>query len=77
MNNKGKGILALIGLAGGAFAYWKYRNMSQEEKDAMKAKLNKTGDKIKESVADVEMTISEKYDQLKNSAKKHAKDIAS
>jgi len=68
--NKKTGLLALLGLAGGAFAYWKYRNLSAEEKANMKAKLKNTGNKLKEGVSDVESTISEKYEQLKTSVQK-------
>lgn len=75
MNNKGKGILALLGVAAGAFAFWKYKNMSPEEKQRLKDKANETGRKIREKVEDVEETISEKYDQFKSSAKKEAKDL--
>ncbi len=76
MNNKGKGLLALLGLAGGAFAYWKYRNMSPEEKQNLKDKTNETGRKIKEKAGEVEETISEKYEQLKNAAKREVNDLA-
>ncbi|OAD92475.1 hypothetical protein A7A78_00765 [Aequorivita soesokkakensis] len=75
MNNKGKGILALLGVAAGAFAFWKYKNMSPEEKQRLKDKANETGRKIKEKAGEVEDTISEKYEQLKNAAKKEANDI--
>ncbi|MCB0464137.1 MAG: YtxH domain-containing protein [Aequorivita sp.] len=77
MNNKGKGILALLGVAAGAFAFWKYKNMSPEEKQKIKDKANETGNKIKEKAVEVQDTISEKYEQLKNAAKKEANDIAS
>ncbi|HBL79147.1 YtxH domain-containing protein [Aequorivita vladivostokensis] len=76
MNNKGKGLLALLGVAAGAFAFWKYKNMSPQEKQRLKDKASETGRKIKEKVEDVEETISGKYDQLKNSAKKEANDLA-
>ncbi len=76
MNNKGKGLLALLGVAAGAFAFWKYKNMSPQEKQRLKDKANETGRKIKEKVENVEETISGKYDQLKNSAKKEANDLA-
>jgi uncharacterized protein YjbJ (UPF0337 family) len=75
MNNKGKGILALLGVAAGAFAFWKYKNMSPEEKQRLKDKANETGRKIKEKAGEVEDTISEKYEQLKNAAKKEVNDI--
>ena len=76
MNNKGKGLLALLGVAAGALAFWKYKNMSPQEKQRLKDKASETGRKIKEKVEDVEETISGKYDQLKNSAKKEANDLA-
>lgn len=74
MNNKGKGLLALVGLAAGAFAFWKYKNLSPEEKQQLKSKVNDTGRKIKDTVSDVEASISEKYDTLKNKAKQEYKD---
>ncbi|GEQ86377.1 hypothetical protein ULMS_18850 [Patiriisocius marinistellae] len=70
MEKNKKGLLALVGLGAGVFAWWKYKNMSQDEKNALKAKVNKTGDKIKDTVADVEGTISQKYEELKQAAKK-------
>jgi len=76
MNNKGKGILALLGVAAGAFAFWKYKNMTPEEKQRLKDKANETGRKIRDKVEDVEETISEKYEQLKNSTKRESNDIA-
>jgi len=68
MNNKGKGLLALAGLAAGAFAFWKYRNMSPEEKQQLKSRVKDTGRKIKNKVDNVEATISEKYGTLKDQA---------
>lgn len=76
MNNKGKGLLALLGVAAGAFAFWKYKNMTPEEKQRLKDKANATGRKIRDKVEDVEETISSKYDQLKNTSKREANDIA-
>ena len=77
MNNKGKGILALLGVAAGAFAFWKYKNMTAEEKQKLKDKATETGRKIKEKAEEVEETIAEKYEQLKNAAKREANDMAS
>jgi uncharacterized protein YjbJ (UPF0337 family) len=77
MNNKGKGLLALVGLAAGAFAFWKYKNMSPEEKEQIRSKVNDTGRKIKETVGEVEASISEKYDTLKTKAKTEYDNIAS
>jgi len=75
MNNKGKGLLALLGVAAGAFAFWKYKNMTPEEKQRLKDRANETGNKIKERAGEVQDTISEKYDQLKNSAKREANEL--
>lgn len=75
MNNKGKGLLALLGVAAGAFVFWKYKNMSPEEKQRLKDKANETGRKIKEKAGEVEDTISEKYEQLKNAAKREANEL--
>lgn len=77
MNNKGKGLLALLGIAAGAFAFWKYKNMTPEEKQRLKDKANETGRKIKEKAGEVEDAISEKFEQLKNTAKREANDLAS
>lgn len=75
-NNK-RGLLAILGLAAGAgaFAFWKYKNMSPEEKQNLKDKASETGNKIKEKAGEVQDTISDKYDQLKNSAKREANDL--
>ncbi len=75
MNNKGKGILALLGVAAGAFAFWKYKNMTPQEKQNLKDKANETGRKIKEKAGEVENTISDKYDKLKNSANREANNL--
>ncbi len=63
------GLLALLGLAGGAFAYWKYKNLSPEEKEALKQKARKVGKDVKEAADDVEQTISEGLDKLSDKAK--------
>lgn len=63
------GLLALLGLAGGAFAYWKYKNLSPEEKAALKQKARKVGKDMREAAVDVEQTISEGLDILSDKAK--------
>ena len=75
MNNKGKGLLALLGVAAGAFAFWKYKNMTPQEKQNLKDRANETGRKIKEKAGEVEDTISGKYEQLKNATKREANEI--
>lgn len=74
MSKKG-GILALLGLAAGAFAFWKYNNLPPEKKDELKARVNDAGRKLKNKVDDVENTISEKYDQYKNKANQDINDV--
>ncbi|MGO3181927.1 MAG: YtxH domain-containing protein [Aequorivita sp.] len=76
MSNK-KGLLAMLGVAaaGGALAFWKYKTMTPEEKQNLKDKANKTGKRIKEKAGEMEDTISGKYDQLKNTAKRGADDL--
>ncbi|EAP86376.1 MULTISPECIES: hypothetical protein [Croceibacter] len=62
-----KGLLALLGLAAGAFGFWKYKNMTPEEKAKLKERANNAGKKIKETYDDVEGQLSEKIDKLKDS----------
>ena len=64
----GKGLLALLGIGLGAFAFWKYKNMTPEEKANLKNKIDDTGKKIKDTVQDLKENISGKYDDLKKSA---------
>lgn len=66
---KKRGILALLGLAGGAFAYWKYKNLSPEEKEALKTKAKEVGKQAKEAAVDIEETLSEGFSKLKDKAK--------
>jgi uncharacterized protein HemX len=70
------GILALLGVAAGAFAFWKYKTMPQENKDKLHAKINTAGKKIKESVSDVEETLTEKYNRVKDMASKKTDKVA-
>ncbi|GER59574.1 YtxH domain-containing protein [Patiriisocius marinus] len=76
-NNNGKGILALLGIGAGVFAWWKYKNLSPEEKARLKGKIDETGSKIKDTYAEVEDTISEKYEQVKNTIKKEINEAQS
>jgi TRAP-type C4-dicarboxylate transport system substrate-binding protein len=62
------GLLALLGLAGGAFAYWKYKNLSPEEKEELKRKAKKVGKDVKEAAVDVEQTLSEEFNKLSGKA---------
>ncbi|AVI51980.1 hypothetical protein C5O00_12780 [Pukyongia salina] len=62
------GLLALLGLAGGAFAYWKYKNLSLEEKEELKRKAKKIGNDVKEAAVDVEKTLSEEFNKISGKA---------
>lgn len=76
MNRKTGGLLALLGLAGGAFAYWKYKNMSEEEKAVLKTKVKNTGKKIKETASEVEKSITETFSDLKKKAKSDSSNMS-
>ena len=77
MNKKTGGLLALLGLAGGIFAYWKYRNMSVEEKAALKTKVKDVGVKIKDTAKDVEKSVTESFTGLKQKAKEEMNNMSS
>lgn len=72
---QGQGLLALLGIAAGAFAWYKYRNMSPDKKQELQGKVNAVGQQFKDTINHVESTISDKYGQLKNGAKKEIEDI--
>ncbi len=73
-NNK-KGLLALLGISAGAWAFWKYKTMSPEKKEELKSSVNEVGDKLKKTVNDIESTVADNYDRTKNSAKKKVKQM--
>ncbi|MGJ8592969.1 MAG: YtxH domain-containing protein [Aquaticitalea sp.] len=81
-----KGLLALLGIGAGVFAWWKYKNMDPEKKEQLHAQVNEAGQKVKDTINDVgqkmketahdvETTVKEKYDQLKNNVEKPVDDI--
>lgn len=70
-----KGLLALLGIGAGAWAFWKYRNMSPNEKRELKSSLNEVGNKIKKKVDEIESTVTDNYERSKDSAKEKLKDI--
>lgn len=72
---KGKGLLALLGIGAGVFAWWKYKNLTPEKKDELHSKVNEVGQRVKETYSDVESTVKNKYDELKNTAKGDVKDV--
>jgi lipopolysaccharide biosynthesis glycosyltransferase len=66
---KKRGLLALLGLAGGAFAYWKYKNLSPEEKEALKQKAKDFGKEVKDAAVDIEETLSEEFNKISDKAR--------
>lgn len=72
---QGKGLLALLGIGAGVFAWWKYKNLSPEKKDELHAKANEVGQKVKETYDDVESTVKTKLEDLKQGAKKEVTEI--
>ncbi|MDR6923588.1 MULTISPECIES: YtxH domain-containing protein [Chryseobacterium] len=73
MGNKTKGLLALLGI--GALAYWKYKNSTPEEQQAVKDKinnakdnLNKWGNDLKNKANDVASQVQSKVDEAKTKA---------
>ncbi|MDQ0782017.1 YtxH domain-containing protein [Chryseobacterium sp. W4I1] len=73
MGNKTKGLLALLGI--GALAFWKYKNSTPEEQQAVKDKinnakdnLNKWGSDIKSKANDVASQVQNKVDDAKTKA---------
>jgi uncharacterized membrane-anchored protein YhcB (DUF1043 family) len=73
MGNKTKGLLALLGI--GALAFWKYKNSTPEEQQAVKDKinnakdnLNKWGNDVKSKANDVASQVQNKVDEAKTKA---------
>ena len=73
MSTKKNGILALLGL--GALAWWKYKNSTPEEKQAVKDTINtakdnfnKFGSDLKSKANDVASQVQDKVGQDTNAA---------
>ena len=73
MSNKRNGLLALLGL--GALAWWKYKNSTPEEQQAVKDKVNsakdnfnKWGNDLKNKANDLSQQVQQKVDQAKTTA---------
>ena len=72
MSTKRNGLLALLGL--GAVAWWKYKNSTAEEKQAVKDTINtakdnfnKFGSDLKSKANDVASQVQNKVDQTRSS----------
>lgn len=77
MSTKKNGLLALLGL--GALAWWKYKNSTTEEKQAVKDTLNtakdnfsKFGSDLKSKASDVASQVQNKVDQATTSVENTA-----
>lgn len=71
MSTRRNGLLALLGL--GAVAFWKYKNSTPEEQQAVKDKLNtakdnlsKLGSDLKAKANDVASQVQNKVDDAKS-----------
>jgi len=72
---QGSGLLALLGIAAGAFAWYRYKNMTPEKKQQLHGKVNEVGQQFKDTLSNVESTISDKYAQMKNGTKREIEDV--
>lgn len=70
-----KGLLALLGLGAGVFAWWKYRNMSPEKKEELHSKVKDVGKKITDTVNDLDAKATQKYNQLKDSVTREVNEL--
>ncbi|MGA9213398.1 YtxH domain-containing protein [Kaistella sp.] len=77
MGTKKNGLLALLGL--GALAWWKYKNATPEEKQAVKDTINtakdnfnKFGSDLKSKASEVASQVQNKLDEAKTSAENTA-----
>ena len=73
-NQKTTGLAALIGLGIGALAFFGYKRLPQDKKDQLKGRLNDAGNKIKETAHNVEGSVKEKYDSIKEKVNEEIKD---
>ncbi len=64
MSTKRNGLLALLGL--GALAWWKYKNSTPEEQQAVKDKLNTAKDTFNKWGSDLKNKANEVASQVQN-----------
>ncbi len=76
-SNKKAGLAAVLGIGAGVFAMWKYQNLSTEDKEKIKSKIDKTSKKISDTYTEVEEKLSEKYSQLKDKVKHEVEELNS
>lgn len=76
-NKRTAGIIAGLGVAAaGAFAFWKYKTMTPEEKEQLKDKMNETGKKIKGKVDEMGDAVTKTGEKLKEKAEEAGKTIS-
>lgn len=71
MGNKTNGLLALLGL--GAFAFWKYKNSTPEQQQAVKDKINSAKDNLTKYGNDLKNKANDVASQVQNKANEYAK----
>lgn len=70
-----KGLLALLGIGAGVFAWWKYRNMTPEKKEELHAKVKDVGRKINDTVNELDSKASQKFGELKDSVTREVNNL--
>lgn len=80
MGNKTNGLLALLGL--GAAAYWKYKNSTPEQQQAVKDTFNtakenfsKFSSNVKDKANDLASQAQDKVNQVANRAEDKAQEL--
>ena len=73
--NNTAGILAFLGAAAGAFAWWKYNNLSASDKKKLKNKITDVGDKVMDSVKDFQKSATDTITRTGNNLEESYKDL--
>lgn len=76
-SNKKAGVAAVLGIGAGVFAMWKYQNLSPEDKEKIKSKIENTGKKISDTYEEVEEKLTEKFATLKDKVKQEIETLNS
>ena len=76
MTNNTKGLLGLAALAAGALGFWKYKNLTPEQKESFKEKANEAGTRIKETYDDLEHQVNKKIEHLREALEKERAQIS-
>ncbi|MAN58277.1 MAG: hypothetical protein CMC08_00395 [Flavobacteriaceae bacterium] len=76
-NTERKGLLALVGIGLGALAFFGYKRMPKQRKDQLKAKVNETTAKIRETGKEVKDSIANSYQNAKGETQTQVNDLTS